>query len=401
MSPIPNWLISSYTSEHLESVAKTLGKRESERNSARSTSRRKSEPKNKVSQLSSALHTKNPHHEYYSVSVGCQPENVVANRYYMLEPYDRTRVVIRSNLSDVPETKGRYINANWVCENFGRRWWIATQAPLPHTSHAFLSVIMQPTSYPPPDLSGIDPSSWKATRVQTVVQLTPNFEEGIQKAHVYFPPIVGESWIVQPQDGCEAPPIKATLIDQEEIEDSKCTMSTVSLSHVLSNTSTRQGHETETVTFKHMMYHAWPDHSVPADDDRPSLLNFARLVDRVNKTSDTRSGDASLDPPIMVGCSAGVGRTGAFIALCSLLRAYGLLRTDKSAPENHSLTSPSLTPNPVLKTSPLGPLSDELQEDLVAQEIDSLREQRPSMVQKVQQILFVYEMLAKALQEQD
>ena len=51
---------------------------------------------------------------------------------------------------------------------------------------------------------------------------------------------------------------------------------------------------------------------------------------------------------------------------------------------------------PPLPLSPLGPLPEELQGDMVAQEIDSLREQRPGMVQRDDQVVMIYETLIAA-----
>lgn len=56
-------------------------------------------------------------------------------------------------------------------------------------------------------------------------------------------------------------------------------------------------------------YTAWPDHGVP--QFATSLLSFVR---KVQKTHDKSKG-----VPLLVHCSAGVGRTGTFIALDTLL----------------------------------------------------------------------------------
>ena len=52
-------------------------------------------------------------------------------------------------------------------------------------------------------------------------------------------------------------------------------------------------------------YTSWPDHGVP--ENVMSIINFIRCVRKQHP--------ASLNQPLLVHCSAGVGRTGTFILL--------------------------------------------------------------------------------------
>lgn len=389
---IPLWLRTAHSSSHLEASLRILSDREILRGTARNHSRHQSNPSHSSSTPNVKLTTKAV--EHYSVSVGYQPNNQWGNRYMDIEPYDRTRVIFEQGPMekdqgvDKQASRSRYLNGNWVRELFGGKWWIATQAPLPTTSHAFLSVILQPISRPPASILP-SPSSprMKTSRIRTVVQLTQNVESGRRKAHDYFPVVVGQSWVISPEPGHTAPPIKVTLLASQIMEEAHCIQSTISIVPV----TTDQRLNEEPVVFRHMLYSAWPDHGIPEPKDHATLLSFLRLVDRTNKDT-SYAGDVDPDPPIIVGCSAGVGRTGAFIALSSLLHAHDLISGPSSA-------APGPTPSaaqPSLPPSPLGPLPNDLQEDLVAHEVDSLREQRPSMVQRGEQILLIYEVLALA-----
>jgi protein-tyrosine phosphatase len=194
---IPQWLHDLHSHEHIVDVITTLSKRERARDAARARSRRKSSSSKTarvggavMDALSGSLPS-DAKIDHYSVSVGSLPENKAGNRYLMLEPYDRTRVVVgegrSGELSQGHEgvNEGRYINANWVRELAGGKWWIATQAPLPNTVHAFLSVILQPISRPPHQLHPRQYSS-ETTRVRTVVQLTPNIEKGLRKGVLFY-----------------------------------------------------------------------------------------------------------------------------------------------------------------------------------------------------------------------
>lgn len=285
--------------------------------------------------------------------------------------------------------QGRYINASWVRELFGGKWWIATQAPLPHTAHAFLSLILQPATRPPQPLDS-SPSASKTSQIRTVVQLTQNVESGRPKAHAYFPSVVGHSQNFRPEPGAGrgVDTLKVTLLETKNIPEAHCIQSMVSVVPL----SVHQ--EQEPVIFRHMMYSAWPDHGVPSPEDRSCFMTFVRLVGQCNTdiSKQHNANEMDPDPPIMVNCSAGIGRTGSFIAISSLLRAHNLISF------NEDSRTPLASPIPFipLPASPLGPLPNEFNRDLVVQEVDSLREQRPGMVQRNEQILLIYEMLTAA-----
>ena len=391
-----------------------LASRESLRHSAREVSRLRvtnSTPHTQAANLLWQLEgVKSELVDHYSIMVGASRENNARNRYADIVPYDRTRVIVQWPLTDAETDeeggrKGRYLNANWVLERQGQKWWIATQAPLRQTAHAFLSLILQPNVCPPSALlsshSDDIPEPAKSSRLRTVVQLTQDIENGRRKADSYFPSEVGTSFLIPPEAGCDAPSLKVTLLATKSIEQAHCIQSTVSIlpiyppqrvdddttEEIDSNNAT----DDEEAVFQHLLYFSWPDHGVPNPQDRESLLAFIQLVESTNRDISLctpQHAEASCtvldpDPPIVVGCSAGIGRTGSYIALSSLLRASG-----------HLPPSSKPTPSSVLPPSPLGPIPSDADNDVVVQEIDSLREQRPGMVQRAEQAVLIYNVLA-------
>ncbi len=394
-----SWLIAALSSEgHLTSVLCILSDREFKRHAARNASRmrvlRGSDPSTKSDQhlfsLSRGTRDTPPSHvEYYAITAGCCAAHLTLNRYLDITPYDRARVVVYGgSVGHGEQGQGRYLNASWVLEREGHKWWIASQAPLKRSTHAFLSVMLQ---------SAIDlphSSASFRSRVRTVVQLTRDIEGGRRKADPYFPSEVGMSTIVPPDEGHQAPALKITLNERRSIEEAHCIESTISIAPVLDrvakgqtrNETVEGGHQS--VVFKHLHFLHWPDHGVPNPEDYQGLLTFIRFVDQSNRDISTFSSnqdptEIDPDPPIIVGCSAGIGRTGTFIALSSLLRKYGFLQP-----------AVRLVPASAIPPSPLGSLPEQLQTDEIAHEIDSLREQRPGMVERREQILLIYEVLA-------
>ena len=390
----PDWLEHVHTTPtYLTDVIETLTEREEIRESAREASRHSthSSRTHRLVHLPSFLTKDSEKTSHYSISVGCQPEHRARNRYSNVEPYDRQRVVVEHGSA---EPLGRYLNANWVRELAGGKWWIATQAPLPETVHAYLSVLLQPIVRAPahshPVFNSRADFNSKTSQIRTVVQLTQDFESGMRKAHVYFPPIVGESWIVEPEPGCNAPKLKVTLLSVKDIDEAHCVQSTVSIQPI----SPSHQDEGEPVVFRHLLYASWPDHGVPKRENRLALFKFIHLADSINRDLCDQPAESrdqlDSDPPIMVNCSAGIGRTGCFIAVSSLFRKYGFL-----PPSTSNLYDPSKDHLP-LPPSPIGPLPAGFTRDLVAQEIDALREQRPGMLQRPSQVTLVYEMLMAA-----
>ena len=375
--PVPSWLQKAHNHDHINNAWRILTDRERARTRARllSASHHRLQPdiSTSPSQLPSGAHPRLNATDPYSVSQGCSPENGIYNRYTDILPYDHSRV----------DVGGRYFNANWVRELAGGRWTISTQGPLPNTAHEFLSLIagIHPPFSPPEE------PALSFTRVRTVVQVARNVESGRQKVNPYFPNNPGESSVIRrPSLGTNGlPPLRVTLVKSEVVESAQCVISTVSVTPIVDGVSS------PSVIFRHMFYGAWPDHGIPEPEDRASLLNFIRLVDRTNKDLRGLEETADAEPPIMVHCSAGIGRTGSFLALSSLLRSNGLLSPPSSQPVERDAPRP-----PPLPISPLGPLPERFSWDEIAQEVDSLREQRPGMVERPDQARLVYEVLLGA-----
>ncbi|KAL1892931.1 hypothetical protein Cpir12675_004340 [Ceratocystis pirilliformis] len=137
-------------------------------------------------------------------------------------------------------------------------------------------------------------------------------------------------------------------------------------------------------TVRHLFYTRWPDYGVPTAEDLPAFLQIIELSQHYSK--DTRD-------PRIVHCSAGVGRTGTFIALEFLKRELdmGFLTGD-----GVSLVGGSMAPPPLPEEmSPVTPGGVDTRNDLIFSTVDWMREQRKTMVQSESQYMFLYQMLRK------
>ncbi|GAA5976219.1 hypothetical protein JCM10908_005420 [Rhodotorula pacifica] len=323
---------------------------------------------------------------WFSVAVGTEPGNVNKNRYGDIIAYDRTRIL-------PPATDGPppYVNASLVREpDLGveeellpRRWWVAAQAPIASTVYDFLSLLLTPPTSPA--------CAIPLPPISLVVQLTPLVEGRRAKCHPYFPDHEGETATVSSPGGHSASNVWIRLEKKEEREGAR-----ESLLYV-GREGDQQGRR-----IVHLEYLGWRDHGVP--ESAPHLLRFIHRVHVTNARLASATGnDSSTEPPILIHCSAGVGRTGTFIAISSLLpllalQAHGNLAVPKPPPDSEP--SHPLAPYPIDELlhsdSSVASAARADSRDFVGATIDGLRDQRTTMAQTSEQVAWVYECLHEA-----
>ncbi|BGP30646.1 hypothetical protein JCM10296v2_002403 [Rhodotorula toruloides] len=324
---------------------------------------------------------------WFSVSAGTSRENMAKNRYGDIIAYDRTRCLppLRTAASS---DEANYVNASLVREpdlgfdekDVPRRWWVAAQAPIPPTVHDFLSLLLTP----PSSLAHQSLSAPKLPPINLIVQLTPLVEGRRQKCHPYFPANVGETARIASASGEEGEGVWVRLEEKRESEGARESLVRVG----------KEGDE-QGRRVAHLEYLEWRDHGVP--EDASHLLRFIQRVHSLNSSLSPTS--SSTPAPVLLHCSAGVGRTGTFIAISSLLPLLSYLSRHPSAPLPRPPQDPShpLGAYPAHRTL-LVPKSGAREQvvDYVGATIDGLRDQRTTMCQTNEQVGWVWEALGEA-----
>ncbi|XP_053260707.1 phosphatidylinositol phosphatase PTPRQ isoform X4 [Podarcis raffonei] len=189
------------------------------------------------------------------------PWNRSKNRFPNIKPYNNNRVKLMPDAS-IPGSD--YINASYVSGYLCPNEFIATQGPLPGTVGDFWRMV------------------WE-TRAKTLVMLTQCFEKGRIRCHQYWPEdnipvtVFGDIVITKLVEDVQ---IDWTIRDLKIERHGDCMM------------------------VRQCNFTAWPEHGVP--ETTASLVHFVKLI-RASRAHDST--------PIVVHCSAGVGRTGVYIAL--------------------------------------------------------------------------------------
>ncbi|EAW09675.1 tyrosine protein phosphatase PTP1 [Aspergillus clavatus NRRL 1] len=272
------------------------------------------------------------------------PEVKARNRYLNVQAWANSRIHLR-----VPDGECDFINASPIILNDSvsqeERRYIATQGPkVGHLAHFWHMVFHE------------------SQDVAVIVMLTQTVESGREKCAQYFPLDHERPSMILRRD--ENDPYTH---DEAHEEANNSVMGEVTLLETdfdeESHSEVRKlrltlGNESKIVW--HFLFAGWADYSKPEGDDREALLHLIKLS----------ASKCSPDNPRIVHCSAGVGRTGTFIALDHLLQE--------------------------LESGELQKVSDR-ETDPVFETVNQMREQRMMMVYNEMQLQFIYEVLREQM----
>ncbi|KAJ9531782.1 hypothetical protein QJQ45_021935 [Haematococcus lacustris] len=317
----------------------------------------------------------------HSVQDSQRSENAARNRYINVLPYDFNRVLLRDG-------QQQYVNASYVRQadrNLGGELnYLATQGPLPSTVADFWRMVYE-------------------QQVPTVIMLTNVTERGIVKCHPYYPDKPGDN-LTPGKD------IQVACLSSAQHHDGQITDRSLQV---------RVG-TGPPVMVRQLCFHAWPDHGAP--NDSTAIRTVSKLLHREGSVHQSTSplpqpaaaaaaqqgagsvsqlpatatvslgagqqdGSSSAGSPLaaplaVVHCSAGIGRTGTFIAV------------DIVRQRLHHLAAQAGS----------GTMARHVAMRLLAEALDvptlvhELRQQRMGMVQTFEQYAFIYQALLEELQ---
>lgn len=211
--------------------------------------------------------------EYESIEPGQQftwdnsnlEVNKPKNRYANVTAYDHSRVIMQT-LNGIPGSD--YINANF-CDGYRKHnAYIATQGPLQETFADFWRMC------------------WEQ-KTATIVMMTRLEERARIKCDQYWPSRGTETYGM----------MTISITETQELA-----------TYAIRTFQVCKNESNERREIKQLQFTAWPDHGVP---EFPAP--FLQFLKRTKSLNPPEAG------PIVVHCSAGVGRTGCYIVIDSML----------------------------------------------------------------------------------
>jgi len=185
--------------------------------------------------------------------------NANKNRYDDVLLLDKSRIKIKINPDD-----DDYIHASKV-EVHSSLSYICTQGPLLNTIPQFWLMCIQ-------------------EEAKVILQLCMNVEDDKEKCNDYMPKEIGE-WATYG-------PVQVKVIKSGALPAAKKVTKSV----------VKCKFDDKEITIHHVLYYGWPDHGVP--ESVPTCREVRTLVQKLCEKK-----------PIVLHCSAGIGRTGTFAAI--------------------------------------------------------------------------------------
>lgn len=250
------------------------------------------------------------------------PENALRNRFRDILPYEDNRVRLASS----KDNRTGYINASHVQMTIGKmqQSYIAAQGPLASTAADFWLMI------------------W-SKNLSLIVMVTELAEENQEKCFAYFPQKsepgkntlrFGDFKVV-----CNSIGKLIKVHFSSEVNLNLFASSDIHATYVTSYLTLSPVTGSGTLNVSHIRYTDWPDHACP--EDLQGFLSFLEGVSGIFDAIHRREGSSltlsrrdkkqskqvAIRPapsPIVVHCSAGVGRSGAVILCDALLRSLDI-----------------------------------------------------------------------------
>nr|GMD80844.1 protein-tyrosine-phosphatase PTP1-like isoform X1 [Ipomoea batatas] len=243
--------------------------------------------------------------------------NISKNRYTDVLPFDSNRIVLNP-CKDYRQSARGYINASLITISEHVSRFIATQGPLPNTFEDFWEMVIQN----------------RCPAIVMLTRLVDNYKT--VKCGDYF----------QAEDGVREFGNICITTKWIKTTDTSLILRCLEVSYKES--------EEPPLSVLHVQYAEWPDHGVPKD-----TLAAREIVKRLHTLPPSLG-------PIVVHCSAGIGRTGTYCTIHNTIQR--ILLGDMSAL------------------------------DLV-NTITIFRSQRIGMVQTLEQYLFCYDAIIEELED--
>jgi protein-tyrosine phosphatase len=282
-----------------------------------------------------------PSHPYKKVDT---PKTRALDRYGNIQPWHGNRIRLR-----VPPGQNDYINASPIRltsrKDLSQHAWITMQGPKESTTSHVWRMIHHEMASP-----------------AVIIMLTETHEGGQEKCFPYFPQDISSAPLIVNEadefgDGFKASVRCVEFVDSpfpDAIQIRKLAIQA-------------EGQNEEKIVY-HVLYSAWPDFGVPQMDALEPIHALMEISKNLNLGPEN---------PKLIHCSAGVGRTGTYIAL-----EYLLSELDNGV---YAIKS--------------GPQTNADMYDPVFDTVNQLRKQRMSMVQADVQYLFLYQVLRQAFEK--